>query len=93
VKQAVDIPSRAIEFSGILEFLNLTPGNSYNVKLTTVDIYDNMIAREECLTISDVTAPVINEFNTYILVPGYITVDVHVSDDSGGSVLAIAYLY
>jgi len=33
------------------------------------------------------------EFTTISHVPGHITVDINVSDDSSGSVVCIAYLY
>jgi len=39
------------------------------------------------------TAPVINSFTTISHVPGHITVDVNASDDSGGSIVCIAYLH
>ena len=35
----------------------------------------------------------INEFQVYSPTPGHIKVDVNVTDDSGGSVVCIAYLY
>ena len=92
LKQAEDIPSGAIEFSGVVEFPNLTPDSSYIVKLTTVDTNDNMTSREEYLTIADVTAPVINMFQVYNPASGHLKVDVNVSDDSGGNVYCIAYL-
>ena len=62
LKQAEDIPSGAIEFSGVLEFLNLTPARSFIVKLTSFDTNDSMTSREECVHIVDMTAPVINMF-------------------------------
>ena len=87
LKQAVDIPS------GVIEFINLTPGSWYIVKLTAVDTNDNITSREEYLTIADVTAPGINHLQVYSPTSGQLKVDVNVSDDSGGSVVCIAYLY
>ena len=93
IKQAEDIPSGAVSYSGVLEFLNLASGTSYIVKLTAIDTNDNMTSREEYLTIADVTAPVINSFQAYCLTAGHLVVYVNVTDDSGGSVVCIAYLY
>ena len=76
LKQAIDIPS------GAIEFLNLTPGSSYIVKLTAVDTNDNMTSREEYLQIADVTGPAINEFQVYSPAPGHLKVDINVTDDS-----------
>ena len=53
---------------------------------------DNITSREEYVEVVDTTAPTINQFITYILVVGEITVGVDISDDSGRAV-AIAYLY
>ena len=39
------------------------------------------------------TAPVITSFQVYSPTTGHLIVDVNVSDDSSGSVVAIAYLY
>ena len=93
LKQAEDNLPGAIKFSGVIEFLNLTPGSSFIVKVTTFDTNGNMTSREEHVQIADMTAPVINEFTTIYHVRGHNTVDVNVSDDSGGSVVCIAYLY
>ena len=73
--------------------MNLTLGSPFVIKLTTVDTNGNMISREEYVQVVDMTASVINEFTTIYHVLGHIKVDVNVSDDSGGSVAAIAYLY
>ena len=73
--------------------MNLTPGRSFIVKLTTLDTHDNMASREEYVQIVDMTAPVINQFQVYNPASGHLTVDVDVSDDSGGGVVCIAYLY
>jgi len=63
LKQAGDIPSGAVSYSGVVEFVNLTTGSSYIVKLTTaLDTNDNMASRLEYLTITDVNAPAINQF-------------------------------
>ena len=86
LKQAVDLPS------GALEFLNLTPGEEYIVKMVAVDTNFNMTSREEYVSIADITAPTINQFITYNMEAGSITVGVDVTDDSGRAV-AIAYLY
>ena len=77
----------------IFDFLNLTPGRSYIVKMYAVDTNDNITSREEYTNIVDMTAPVINSFQVYSPKTGHLIVDVNVSDDSGGSVVAIAYLY
>ena len=90
LKQAEDIPSGAVSYSGVLEFLDLAAGNSFIVKLISVDTNDNMTSREEYITIADVAAPVINEFQAYNPTPGHLKVDVNVSDESGGIVVAIA---
>jgi hypothetical protein len=60
LKQAEDIPFRAIEYSGIFEFLNITPGRSYIVKFYSVDTNANITSREEYTNIVDMPAPVIN---------------------------------
>ena len=73
--------------------MNLASGSSYIVKLTAIDTNDNMTSREEYITIADVTAPVINQLQVYSPTAGHLKVDVNISDDSGGSVVAIAYLY
>ena len=77
----------------MIEFLNLALGRSLIVKLTTIDINDNMTSREEYITIADVAAPVINQFQVYSPTSGHLKVDVNVADDSGGCVVCIAYLY
>jgi hypothetical protein len=87
LKEALDTPS------GVVEFLNVQSGRSYIVRLTAVDANDNLSFREEYVTIADVTAPVINEFQVYSPTPGQLKVDVNVTDDTGGSVVCIAYLY
>ena len=61
LKQAEDISSGAIEVSEVLEFLNLTPGRSFIVKLIAVDTADNTTSREEYVQIDDMTASVINQ--------------------------------
>ncbi len=86
-KLDIDIPS------GMIEFLNLTPGSSYNVKMYAVDANDNVTFREEYLTITDVDASVINEFEVYSSIAGHLKVDVNISDYSGGNVFSGAYLY
>ena len=58
LKQAVALSS------GVLEFKGLTPGRSYIVKLAAVYTDDNMTFREEYPEITDITAPVINQFTT-----------------------------
>ena len=93
LKQAEDIPFGAVEYSGILEFLNLTPRSSHIVKFYGVDTNDNITSREEYTQVADMIAPVINEFQVYIPTAGHLKVDVNVSDNSGGSVACIAYLY
>jgi len=47
LKQAGDIPDGAVEYSAIFEFLNLTPGRSYIVKLYAVNTNDDITSREE----------------------------------------------
>ena len=73
--------------------MNLASGSSFIVKLTAIDINDYMTSREEYITIADVTAPVINSSQVYSLISGRLIVHVNVTDDSGGSVVCIAYLY
>jgi len=92
-KKAEDIPSGAVSYSGVFEFLNLAVGNTFIVTLTTVDKNDNMTSREEGITIADVTAPVINQFQEYSPTSGHLKVDVNAIEDLGGSVVCIAYLY
>jgi hypothetical protein len=58
-----------------------------------VDTNDNITTREEYTQIVDVTVPTINLFTTTSHVPGHITVDVNVTDDSGGGVFCSASLY
>jgi len=93
LKQAEDIPFRAVERSAIFEFLNLTPGRSFIVKLYAVDTNDNITSREDYTHIADMTAPAINQFQVYSSTSEHLKVDVNVSDDSGGSFVCIAYLY
>jgi hypothetical protein len=93
IKQAEDIPSGAVSYSGVLEFLNLSSSSSYIVKLTAIDTNDNMASREEYITIADVAAPVINQFQVYSPTTGHLKVDVNVTDDSGGDVFCSASLY
>ena len=47
-----------------------------------VDTNDNITIREENTEIVDMTAPNINLFTTTSHVPGHITVDVNLTDDS-----------
>ena len=60
--------------------------------MSAVDTNDNITSLEEYVEVVDTTAPIINQFITYSLVAGEITVGFDVSDDSGRAV-AIAYLY
>ena len=62
LKQAEDIPDGAVSYTAAFNFLNLTPGNSYIVKMYGVDTNDNITSREEYTQIANMTAPVINEF-------------------------------
>ena len=73
--------------------MNLAPGNSYIVKMYAVDTNDNITSREEYTQIVDVTVPNINLLTTTSHVPGHITVNVDVTDDSGGGVFCSASLY
>jgi len=93
IKQAEGIPSGAVTFSGVLEFLNLATGSSYIVKLAAIDTNDKMASREEYITIADVTAPAINQFQVHSPTSDHLKVDVIVTSDSGGNVVCIAYLY
>jgi hypothetical protein len=93
IKQAEDIAPGAVSYSGVLEFLNLSSSSSYIVKLTAIDTNDNMASREEYITIADVAAPVINQFQVYSPTTGHLKVDVNVTDDSGGDVFCSASLY
>ncbi len=86
LEEEIDFPS------GLLELIKLTQDEEHIHKFTAVDTEFNMTSREEYLAISDVTAPVINQFFTYNSEAGSITVSINVSDDSG-SVITVAYLY
>jgi hypothetical protein len=76
----------------VLEFLNLTPGSSYYVRLSVLDTSNNVTTREEYFSIFDVNPPAINMFTTTSYTPGHITVDVNVTDDSGADVFCSASL-
>jgi hypothetical protein len=78
LKQAEDIPFGAIEYSGLFEFLNLTPGRSYIGKLYAVYINDHITSLEEYMNIVDMTTPVINQFQVYSPTTGHVKVDVNV---------------
>jgi len=58
-----------------------------------VDTNDNITTWEEYTEIVDMTAPTINLFTTTSHVPGHITLDVNVTDDSAGGVFCSASLY
>ena len=66
---------------------------SYVVKLYAVDTNDNITTREGFTELVDTTTPTINLFTTTSHVPGHITVDVNLTDDSGGGVIAYVSLY
>jgi len=69
LKQAEDIPSGAIEYSAIFDFLNLAPSRSYIVKMYAVDTNDNITSKEKYTNITDMTVPVINSLTTISRVP------------------------
>ena len=69
------------------------PGRSYIVKMYAVDTNDNITIRKEYTEVVDMTAPTINVFTTTSHVPGHITGDVNLTDDSGGGVFASVSLY
>jgi hypothetical protein len=58
-----------------------------------VDTNDDITTREEYTELVDTTIPTISLFTTTSHVPGHITVDVNVTDDSGGAVFCSASLY
>jgi len=66
--------------------MNLSPGNSYIVKMYAVDTNDNIASREEYTQIVDMAAPVINNFTVTSPVAGQLKVDVNVTDNSGSAV-------
>ncbi len=74
-------------------FENLTAGQDYNVKLYVVNTSENVAPREEYVSIVDFTPPTINLFTTTSHTPGHITVDVNVTDNSGGGMFCSASLY
>jgi hypothetical protein len=92
MQQSDDVPNGAVSYSALFNFQDVTPGNSYIVKMSAIDTNDNITSQEEYVSIVDTTAPVINQFLVYSFVVGTINVGVDVSDDSG-RVVAIAYLY
>ncbi len=57
------------------------------------DTNGNMTSREESVSIFDVNTPVTNLFTMTSHVPGHITGDVNVTDDSGGDVFCSTSLY
>ena len=57
-----------------------------------VDTNDNITTREEYTELLDTTTPTISLFTTTSYVFGHITVDVNVTDDSGGTVFCSASL-
>jgi len=73
--------------------MNLSPGNSYIVKMYAVDTKDNITSREDYTRIVDMTAPVINDFTITSPVAGQLKVDVNVTDNSGGAVSCSSSLY
>ncbi len=60
MQQADDVPDNAVSYSAVFDFLDVTPGNSYIVKMSVVDTNDNITSHEEYVDIVDTTAPVIN---------------------------------
>ena len=68
-------------------------GTSYIVKMYAVDTNDNITTREEFTQLVDMAAPTINLLTTTSHVPGHITVDVNITDDSGGDVFSSVSLY
>jgi hypothetical protein len=74
-------------------FDNLTAGRDYNVKLYVVDTSENVATREEYDSIVDFTPPTIHLFTTTSHVAGQITLDVNVTDNSGGDIFCSASLY
>jgi hypothetical protein len=91
MQQADDVPDDAVSYEAVFNFLDVTPGNSDIVKMSAVDMNDNITSQEEYVDIVDTTAPVINPFLVYSSEVGTINVGVDVSDDSD-RVVAIAYL-
>jgi hypothetical protein len=93
LKIADDVPDNAVSYSAAFNFLDLAP-RSYGVKMYAVDTNDNITTREEYVELVDTTTPTINLFTTTSHVPGHITVDVNVTDYSGGGgVFCSASLY
>jgi len=93
LKNADDVPDSAVSHSAAFNFLDLASGRSYIVKMYAVDTNDNITIREEYTEVVDMAAPTINLFTTKSHVPGYITVDVNLTADSGGWVFAFVSLY
>jgi hypothetical protein len=50
----------------VFEFTNLTPRDNYIVELVAVNTEFNMTSREEYMRILNITAPIFNQFFTYI---------------------------
>jgi hypothetical protein len=92
LKNADDVPDGAVSYSAAFSFQDLAP-RSYIVKMYAVDTNDNITTREEYTELADTTTPTINQFTTTSHVPGHITVDVNVTDDSGAGVYCSASLY
>ena len=91
--QQARIPDGSVLYNAAFNFLNLSTGNSYIIRMSVVDTNDNITSREEYVELVDTTAPVINDFTITSPVAGQLKVYVNVTDDSGGAVFCSASLY
>ncbi len=83
----LSVPTAAFVFD------NLTYGQDYYVKLCVIDTSENVTSREEYVSIVDFTPPMINTFTTTSHVAGQITLNVDVTDNSGGDIFCSTSLY
>ncbi len=72
---------------------DLTPGQDYYVKLYIVDTSENISTREEYVSIVDFTPPTVNLFTTTSHTRYTITVNIEITDDSGGGIYAGCSIY
>ena len=79
--------------TAVFTFDDLTAGQDYYVKMYVVDTSENVTTREEYVSIVDFSPPTVNLFTTTSHTPGHITVDVNVTDNSGGDVFCSTSLY
>ncbi len=79
--------------SAVFAFDDLTAGQDYYVKMYVVDTSENVTTRAESVSIVDFTPPTVNLFTTTSHTRYTITVDVDITDNSGGGVYAGCSIY